>query len=209
MEIITVECPKCKGELYAKEGTEKFFCMYCRNEVIVKQPSLEQPEIVRDSVNHTFQSKLAIAKHNEILYWSGQLWYDQVMESYDEVQVVGAHHWEYWHARASFLVKAGLEEAKRERLFVLASKKAFIDTYTLWMDSAIQHAGENAGELEIEKEKMLNIIEIELEAIQERIPDSSDPLVLKLKLETENYDGLAFIVAIIFIGLLIIASLAS
>lgn len=38
MEIITIECPKCKGELHVKEDTEKLFCMYCRAEVIVKAP---------------------------------------------------------------------------------------------------------------------------------------------------------------------------
>ena len=37
MEIITIECPKCKGELHIKADTEKLFCMYCRSEVMVKE----------------------------------------------------------------------------------------------------------------------------------------------------------------------------
>jgi len=40
MEIITIECPKCKGELHVKAGTEKLFCMYCRSEVRVQQENI-------------------------------------------------------------------------------------------------------------------------------------------------------------------------
>lgn len=164
---------------------------------------------MKESVNHTFLSKFIIAKHNEVLYRCRQISYDQAMEFYDEVRIVGAHRWEYWHAKATFLVEAGLEEAKKEYLFLLASKKAFIDTYTLWMDSAIQYAGEHADELELEKEKMLNIILRELEDIQEHAHDSSDPLILKSKLEfgPVDYYGCAIIISFfLFIILLTIAT---
>jgi len=39
MEIVTIQCPKCKGEIYVDQTTEKCFCMYCRAEVVVKKRS--------------------------------------------------------------------------------------------------------------------------------------------------------------------------
>jgi len=37
MEMITVECPKCKGSLHVDQDVDKIFCMYCRAEVTVKK----------------------------------------------------------------------------------------------------------------------------------------------------------------------------
>jgi len=37
MEIITIQCPKCKGTLYVDKHTKQCFCMYCRAEVVVKK----------------------------------------------------------------------------------------------------------------------------------------------------------------------------
>ena len=38
MEMVTVECPKCKGSLQVDMKHDKIFCMYCRAEVMVKKP---------------------------------------------------------------------------------------------------------------------------------------------------------------------------
>ena len=147
MEIITIECPRCKGQLHVNvEQTEIFFCMYCRSEVALKQPDPEQVEpIIVESVNHEFQAKLAIAKHDEELYRKGQLTADKVMKSYDEVRQVGAHLWEYWHARAKFLAELGLKGLEKDDQIVLTSRKMFIDSYTLWMDNALKHAENNTS----------------------------------------------------------------
>jgi len=37
MEMLTVECPKCKGSLQVNQDLEKIFCMYCRAEVILEK----------------------------------------------------------------------------------------------------------------------------------------------------------------------------
>jgi len=36
MEIMTIECPKCKGQLHIDVNTKQCFCMYCRTEAQVK-----------------------------------------------------------------------------------------------------------------------------------------------------------------------------
>lgn len=36
MEIITIQCPHCKGNLHLDKDTEICFCTYCRSEVLVK-----------------------------------------------------------------------------------------------------------------------------------------------------------------------------
>jgi len=50
MEIITIECPKCKGRLHVEEATEKLFCMYCRAEVVVKQATSRGESASLDSL---------------------------------------------------------------------------------------------------------------------------------------------------------------
>ena len=214
MEIITIECPKCKGELHVKEGTEKFFCMYCRGEVVIKQP--EQTEVVVESVNHEFQAKLAIAKHNEELYRKKEVTFNQVMKSYDEVRLIGAHHWEYWHARANFFVKSGLRRIKRSnrkaekedksRYEVLASRKAFIDTYTMWMDSAIKHGKGNVDELEKEREKTLRKIEQVLENTEEHNPESREPFMPRPQTPDEAVSGCLLWIAVAVIAGIIMAA---
>lgn len=214
MEIITVQCPKCKGELHVKTGTEKLFCMYCRSEVILKKPEIEKPEVVVASVNHEFQAKLAIAKHHEELFEKQKMTFSEVLKSYDDVKLIGAHHWEYWHARATFFVEAGLSKAKegdgRYKMevgsetapvifdeIVLASKKAFIDSYTLWMDSAIKYADSNAEKLTAEKEKNLEKINDVLEEVTEHHPTFHEPFVPSKN--TDSYDGCFWAGAIFFI----------
>ena len=36
--MITVECPKCRGNLHVGQEVDKIFCMYCRAEVTVNKP---------------------------------------------------------------------------------------------------------------------------------------------------------------------------
>jgi len=223
MEIITIECPKCKGELHIKADTEKLFCMYCRSEVVIREPEPEKQEVVLESVNHEFQAKLAIAKHNEELHSKGQLSFDKVMESYDEVRQIGAHHWEYWHARAKFFAEAGIKKIKDgdakfriqndkkvERKayddIVLASKKAFIDLYTMWMDSAIKHAQTNTDELSAEKEKTLKIIKEALGKVTEHNSTSSNPFMPRPQTAAElnELNGCVTLV-IIVIAIVVIA----
>jgi len=203
MEIITIECPKCKGELLFKEGTEKFFCMYCRNEVVIKKSEPEHAEVVMKSVNHEFQAKLAIAKHNEELYRQDQMTFDKVMESYDEVRTIGAHHWEYWYARAEFFVEGGLREVQeRAHITVLSSRKAFINTYILWMDNALKHAGNNTNELKEKKEKKLEKIESELANIKEHNPTSNEPFEPGSFIKSANGCGTALGIIIVVIIIL-------
>jgi len=131
MEIITIECPKCKGELHVKADTEKLFCMYCRSEVMLRNPESEKQEIIIESVNHEFQAKLAIAKHNEELYRKGQMTFEQVMKSYDEARLIGAHHWKCWHAMASFFVEEGLK--KIEEGIISLKKKIQLERFMMIM----------------------------------------------------------------------------
>ena len=219
MEIITIECPKCKGELHVKEGTEKFFCMYCRSEVVVKNPESEQTEVIVESVNHEFQARLAIAKHNEDLYKKNQLSYDQVMNSYDEVKLVGAHHWEYWHARADFFLRSGfrrvdisLRKAKQKsqsRYKVLASRKAFVDTYTMYMDNAIKYAVENKPMLEQEKQSKLKKIQKKLDDVKEHSPTSKEPFQPRPATDEEAaYNFMFWFATAIFILLFIITRIS-
>ena len=44
MEIMLVECPKCKGKLQIDASKEKAFCIYCRAEVLIVSPKLEKAE---------------------------------------------------------------------------------------------------------------------------------------------------------------------
>ena len=42
MEMVTVACPKCKGNLQVDSKHDRIFCMYCRAEVIVKKPKSKE-----------------------------------------------------------------------------------------------------------------------------------------------------------------------
>jgi len=36
MEIIMIQCPKCKGKIHVDQNIEKCFCLYCKAEVVVR-----------------------------------------------------------------------------------------------------------------------------------------------------------------------------
>jgi len=206
MNIITITCPKCNGQLMIKEGTPKLFCMYCRHEVLIKEDVAETTDA--QTINHEFEAKFAIAKHHEALYHRGELTFKEVLNTYDEVKKIGAHHWEYWQARADFFMKQGIIEARRsidetrqhnamtftnrtqqnvsaekqhQLIFngdVLASKKAFIDTYVFWMDSAILQAdSQMAEDLKKEKEKGTRHINSSLSEVKEHSPHSQQAFI--------------------------------
>ena len=152
MEVITIECPKCKGELFAKEETKKIFCMYCRNEVVIRKTREEIGEI-----NHEFKAKLAIAKHAETLYMRNEKTFNEVMAAYDDVRLVGAHHAEYWLSRSRFFVKGVLKEFDLGKV-ELSEQSRIVELYTLWMDTATEYY--QGLESEVESEKKKKIIEI-------------------------------------------------
>jgi len=192
MEIITIECPKCKGRLHVEEGTDKLFCMYCRAEVLLK-PKLKEESY---TTNHEFKAKLAIAKHNEELHRKHQMTFEKVLESYDEVREIGAHHWEYWDARASFLAKAGSRRARRNdrrikaektgAYRVLGCRKTFLDTYSLWMDSAIRCVDGDAKKLTEKKEKQIQELTEKLSEVKEFSPGSGELFVRRPKTAQEE-----------------------
>ena len=215
MEIITIECPKCKGKLHVEEKTEKLFCMYCRAEVVTKQPEISQTEVIVDSVNHEFQAKLAIAKYQEMLYLKGESTLEAITNAYDEALAIGAHHWEYWYSKADFITTIGVAAVKeghkkymseeRGQYKVLASRNAYIETYLLWMDKAIGCADGNAKSLREEKEEILNRLVIDLESIKEHKADSNQMMMDRPLFGQEILNYLYFIVPVVFFFLVLMS----
>ena len=151
MEIMTIECPKCGGKLHVDQDTAKCFCMYCRAEVIVKEAQST------DSTNHEYKAKFAIAQHTETLYMKDQKAFTEVLAAFDDVRLVGAHHAEYWISRSRFFAKGVIRECGRGRM-KLSKRKAAIEQYTLWMDTAADHYQGLVEKIEAEKKR--TIIEI-------------------------------------------------
>jgi len=80
MEIITIECPKCKGRLHVETETEKIFCMYCRAEVVVKKAAGSGESISLESlVKRGFLSL-------EFSEW------DKALESFDHAANIDPEH---------------------------------------------------------------------------------------------------------------------
>ena len=177
MEIITIECPTCRGKLHVDAEMETGFCLYCRGEVVIKQPESEQAEVAVEPVNHDFQAKFAIAKHHEELYKDDKMTFFEVMKSYDDAGQVGAHHWEYWHVWAKFFADYGIKEIEKQDPLMLASRKAFIDIYRSLMDSAIRQAKDDSLELVVEQEQEISRLQEILENHEEYISDSKEPFI--------------------------------
>jgi len=132
---MAIECPKCKGTVHVDKEIAKVFCMYCRTEIQVKKPAVTGGS----GENHEFRAKLAIAEHYEELYFSrGEKSFPQVMGAYDDARQVGAHHAEYWLARARFYAKGKLHEFSKGRI-QLSEQWPIIEQYRLWMDTALKH----------------------------------------------------------------------
>lgn len=56
MEIITIQCPNCKGNLHLDKDTEKCFCTYCRSEVMVKESITTEGVTLESLVKRGFLS---------------------------------------------------------------------------------------------------------------------------------------------------------
>lgn len=54
MEMVTVECPKCKGSLHVDQDADKIFCLYCRTEVQVKKPETSGGAIAEALIKRGF-----------------------------------------------------------------------------------------------------------------------------------------------------------
>ena len=79
MEIITIQCPHCKGSLHLDKGTEKSFCNYCRAEVIVKDVEVMGSVTLESLVKRGF---LAL----EYAEW------DRAADSFDQATLINPEH---------------------------------------------------------------------------------------------------------------------
>jgi len=152
MEIITIECPKCKGTVHVDKSVDQLFCMYCRAEIQIK-PTASQDM----NINHEFQARMAIAEHEEELYFRDEINFDQVMKAYDEVKQIGAHHSLYWLARARFYTKGKLHELKKDHM-ILSEQNEVVKQYTLLMETAMKRDDKDLRKIESEKDKTLEKI---------------------------------------------------
>lgn len=73
MEIRSIECPKCKGQLQINVETEKTFCMYCRAEILIT-PSSEQAEIITSETMPNFENMRAEAVQKLYDTYAGTPW---------------------------------------------------------------------------------------------------------------------------------------
>jgi len=149
MELIAIECPKCKGTVHVDKEIDQIFCMYCRTEIQVKKPDVSDV-----GINHEFKSKMAIAEHFEELYFRGEKNFDQVMNAYDDARQVGAHHAEYWLARARFYARGTLNEFSKGNVRI-SEQSRIINQYTLLMDTAVKHDGGILAAIETEKNETI------------------------------------------------------
>jgi len=79
MEIITIECPNCKGNLHLDKGTEKCFCAYCRAEVMVREVASSSGTTLDSLVKRGF---LAL----EFAEW------DRATDSFDQATLIDPEH---------------------------------------------------------------------------------------------------------------------
>jgi len=176
--------------------------------VTMESTTIERPLASRNS---DFHEKLTVAKQNEKLYREGQLSFNKVLKVYDGVGLIGSHYWEYWQARANFFAESGFLEAEsgqrrnaakdKGQYKVLASRKAFLETYVLWMNQAMSCKGADVDALE--KEKKLNELMEKLENLTEFSPDSYRGLVDRPPTRWESLSGyligLCLIAAVILV----------
>jgi len=149
MELVAIDCPKCKGTLHVDKDLEEIFCMYCRTEIQVKPPSTGDA-----GVNHEFKSRMAIADHLEDLYFKGEKSFNEVMSAYDDAKKVGAHHSEYWLARGRFYAKGTLNEFSIGNI-QLEEQQEIIKQYELLMDTALKRDDVKKVEVEAEKNEII------------------------------------------------------
>jgi len=152
MELFAIECPKCKRKVYIDKLSDKVFCMSCRIEVQVQQPSTDDASISRD-----FAVKMSIAERFEELYFIGGKSFDQVMGAYDDAEGIGAQHVEYWVARTRFYARGMLNEISKGEVDS-SKQKAIVDQYTVLMKIVLRFAIANKPTIEKEKDDTIATI---------------------------------------------------
>ena len=134
VEVITIQCPKCKGELHVDKDTKQCFCVYCRTEVVVKKDSSSSSVTLDSLVKRGFLSL-------EYSDWS------KAEESFDHAANIDPEHGMIYVGK----LLAELEMTKEEEL---ASHDRKLSGYTNYK-KAIRFAD---SELKVQLEKYNNKI---------------------------------------------------
>jgi len=171
MEMVTVKCPNCFGQIQLDKNAEKYFCLYCRKE-IKERPKTEE-EIA-------LEIKLKMVREIEKRYMRNQKTFGDVMNAFDVAEPVGKYLPLYWLERARFFHKGSLRELNRDDLSVGRSnthkkykvyykdKDKIIENYVVLMDKALEYTTKNKEMLEVEKKKGIDSITAAFGAEQER-----------------------------------------
>ena len=135
MELIVIECPRCKNKVHIDKASDEIFCMYCNTELQLKQPNTNDVDVDRE-----LKVKMAIADRFEELYFIGGKSFEQVMSAYDDAGEIGAHKPEYWLARARFFARGKLNEISKGEIGQTA-ERSIIDEYTILMRIVLKYGG--------------------------------------------------------------------
>ena len=209
MGTTTMKCPTCKEIVNIDQKVDS--CQHCSTKIKRKPSKLGQV-----TANPDFHEKLAVAKEKETHYREGQLSFNQVLKVYDGVGLIGSHYWEYWYERANFFAESGFLEAEsgqsrneardKGEYKVLASRKAFLETYALWMDQAMSCKGAEVDALKQEKEEKLRELTMKLETLAEFSPNSYKGLMDRPPTGWESLSGYLIGLCLIAAVVLVIMS---
>ena len=177
MEYISVECPVCLKSTEINSGRGYGFCQYCGTRLEIKK---ENEESMNATNTHRRVNDLSIAlKQAEEQYFNGFSSFAQVMQIYEDAEMVGLEDSDYWLSRARFYAKGNLKEFAEGRVF-RESRKEIIDQYLIWMQNAIVQFVGNSISLKMEKEQTIGEINNALEGPKMRVAISGDDLAADL-----------------------------
>ena len=178
MESLKIKCPDCTGITEIARWKTQGICQYCGSVLdtgrskntnnsnsetsIEKEVSLEQTEavLVDESVF------VALARVDALYFDEGRA-FEQVLETYADLEGRGAYGYEFWLSRARFFAKGNIAEFEAGRMPSDACK-LIVEQYILWMDQAIRDYVGNSTPLKMEKEKTIGEINNTFEGHKKR-----------------------------------------
>ena len=206
MEIITVQCPKCFGQLQIDKSGKQYFCLYCRTGIKEKPKAREQIEL---------EGKLRFAKQIEKLYYRNQKTFDDVMNAYDQAERFGKEDSNYWLERARFFVKGSLRELSRTQLSVgnnrsrirvsVSDREKVVDQYIDLIDIGVRYDQDNKEEIEAEKKKTIDKINATFDVEGKRkLEEEEKDAQLKTKIKRMHKKRRTIIIALgLIVGILV------
>lgn len=166
MEALKIKCPDCTGITEVARWKTQGVCQYCGSILETARSNTSGSIEKKEDVSGDESVFEALARV-DALYFSEEKSFDQVLKTYDDLELRGAHGYEFWLSRARFFAKGNIAEFEAGRILSEACKE-IVEQYVVWIDQAIRDYVGNSTPLKMEKEKTIGDINNTFEGHKKR-----------------------------------------